>query len=89
MPGDNNQKDENNEEEITVYDYDHSEKSSSNIRQARYRPHQKKLNVVFQNGSEYEYDEVPQDVIDDWMKADSLGSYHYNHIRTAFPYHQV
>lgn len=49
--------------------------TSSNIRSVGYDPHKKLLEIEFNSGAIYQYDDVPQHVYDNLMTAESVGSY--------------
>lgn len=42
------------------------------------------LKVTFRNGKEYEYADVPQDVIDRWLDANSQGAFYTANIKDKF-----
>jgi hypothetical protein len=42
-----------------------------------------------ETGRTYIYEDVPQEVYDSLLFADSLGAYFNAHIRGHFPYHEV
>lgn len=53
-----------------------------------YDPELQILEIIFNNGSIYQYRGVPRDVFDQIMRADSKGSYFQNNIRDEFEYWQ-
>lgn len=59
---------------------------SSNLDSVGYDPTEMKLRVRFNNGSEYEYDGVPQEVYDGFFDAPSVGSYFNETVKQSFPY---
>lgn len=59
---------------------------SSNIRKIAYNPVTKKLRVVFENDSAYEYSDVPQIIAGAFFTAESVGSYFAKNIRNGFAY---
>lgn len=46
------------------------------------------LEIIFNNGSIYQYRNVPREVFDQFMRAESKGSYFQNNIRDEFEYWQ-
>jgi hypothetical protein len=60
-------------------------KNSSAIHSASYVNNQ--LSVTFHTGSTYVYHGVPKKLADEFLAADSLGSFFHRNIRTAYPYH--
>ena len=63
--------------------------SSSNIDQVGYDPSTETMQVVFQNGSVYEYRGVPQGEYDAFISAPSLGSYLNRNIRNNYAYEKI
>lgn len=63
--------------------------SSSNIDQVGYDASTETMQVVFQNGSVYEYRGVPQGEYDALMSAPSLGSYLNRNIRNNYAYEKL
>jgi len=63
--------------------------NSSNIRNVEYDEDKKILKVKFLNGGEYKYSEVPKDVYEDLLNADSKGSFFYRNIRGTYSYSKV
>lgn len=59
---------------------------SSNIASAGYNPYTRKMYIKFHRGGVYEYSEVPEQVWDEFMKAESHGQYAHRHIYWTFPY---
>ena len=63
---------------------------SSAIEQVSYDPDAQTLIATFrESGRTYVYDEVPEEVYDGLLFADSLGTYFNAHIRDCFPYREV
>lgn len=58
-------------------------KESSNIAAAYYNKNNLLLQVDFISGSTYLYEDVPYQVIERWMEAESVGQYFNKHIRSA------
>lgn len=46
------------------------------------------LEIIFNNGSIYQYRNVPREVFDQFMSADSKGNYFQDNIRDEFEYWQ-
>ena len=63
--------------------------TSSNITSIGYDTETQTLEVQFTSGAVYQYENVPPDVYQALMAADSIGSYFYYHVRKSFPYHPV
>ena len=62
---------------------------SSNIKSVGYDPALQLLEIEFQDGSVYQYNDVPRRVRDELMTAPSLGSYFHANIRGGYRYHKV
>lgn len=62
---------------------------SSMMSHIGYDPASKTLTILFQSGKRYEYDGVEQQVFDDFLTADSKGSYFRGMIDDCYPYRQV
>lgn len=45
--------------------------------------------VKFNNGSLYEYKDVPQDMFDNLLNAPSIGSYLHHHFKDVFSYKKL
>ena len=60
--------------------------ASSNLRSVGYDEATHTLEIEFQNGRVYRYLEVPREVYEGLMKADSLGRYFNEYIRDDYPY---
>lgn len=63
--------------------------SSSNIQSIGYDESTETLRVQFNNGSVYEYRNVPIIVYNDFMQAGSLGAYLNRNIRNSYPYEKI
>jgi len=63
--------------------------SSSNIDAVAYDGVLKELGVRFKGGSEYRYYEVEPNVYEEFMAADSKGSYFHANIRNTFRFKKV
>lgn len=59
---------------------------SSNLRSVGYDEATRTLEIEFRSGRVYRYIEVPRDVYEELMSADSLGRYFNKYIREAYPY---
>ncbi len=62
---------------------------SSMIHAVGYDPEKHILEVVFNTGRTYQYADVPPEVYDSLLKAESKGRYFLAHIRDAYPYWSV
>lgn len=60
--------------------------SSSNVRAVGYEASTSTLEVEFNNASVYQYHEVPQEVYDAFMQADSKGSFLNTQIKGSYGY---
>ena len=54
---------------------------SSNIAKQGYDPATKTFKIQFLSGSTYLHHDVPQDVYDEWLAADSKGSRYHSNIK--------
>jgi hypothetical protein len=62
---------------------------SSMIEAVGYDPDSKEMEVVFHSGQIYRYADVPREVYEGLLAADSKGQYMHAHVLDAFPYRQV
>jgi hypothetical protein len=63
---------------------------SSAISEVTYQKKSENLYVTFKrDGATYLYEDVPQEVYDEFMKADSKGIYFKNIIEPNYPYRKV
>ena len=63
---------------------------SSALEQVSYDEVSQTLCATFRdNGRTYLYEEVPQEVYDGLLFADSLGAYFNSHIRDQFPHREI
>ena len=62
---------------------------STNLSKVKYWKNTKTLRVTFKNGSEYDYYDVPADVVQDLITASSVGSYHNSKIREVYRFARV
>jgi hypothetical protein len=58
---------------------------SSNIVGVKYDGEKKSLMVVFTSGGHYMYSEVPEEVYEGFMQAESRGKYFHKNIRNIYP----
>lgn len=63
--------------------------ASSNVRSVGYDGPSQTLEVEFQNGSVYQYYNVPENIYNEFMKAPSKGVFLNTYIRTQYPYSRV
>jgi len=59
---------------------------SSLIREVCYKEEIQTLYVRFKNGTMYSYTEVPRNIFDDLMSAESIGKYFVRNIKTSFSF---
>ena len=63
---------------------------STALEQVAYDPRAHILRATFrETGRTYAYHDVPQEVYDGLLFADSLGAYFNSHIRDHFPYREI
>lgn len=62
---------------------------SSQISAVGYDADSRKMEIRFANGALYQYDEVPKATYDGLMSADSIGRYHKDNVKYAFPYRRL
>ena len=63
--------------------------SSSNLAAVGYDPNTKILEIEFHGGSVYAYSDVPQDIFDELMSAESHGKYFNANIKDKYPYTKI
>ena len=63
--------------------------SSSNLVSVGYDAGSKVLQIEFDRGAVYEYDDVPHDVYEGLMSATSHGKYFDRHIKGCYEYRRV
>jgi lysyl-tRNA synthetase class 2 len=63
--------------------------TSSNIGRAVFNTDDKNLLIEFNNGSIYEYENVPLEVFTDFKKSESQGKYFNANISKSFKYKRV
>ena len=62
---------------------------SSNIKAVKYDAKEEALFVVFTNGGHYAYSNVPQEVYDGLLEADSAGKFFHASVRSTYPVRKV
>ena len=62
---------------------------SSNLESYEYDPEEQTLTITFKSGSTYQYDGVPQGVVERLASAASPGKFFYAAIRDAYPFEEV
>ncbi len=65
------------------------EVQSSNLKTVAYNVNEKSLEVEFRNGRKYLYKNVPPEIFDGLVGADSIGSFFHKHIRFSFKYEEI
>lgn len=63
--------------------------SSSNLASVGYEPETFTLQIEFNNGTIYEYYDVPEETYVNLINAGSVGSFFYANIRNVFSFQQV
>lgn len=63
--------------------------TSSNIDQIGYDKDTSTLGVIFLNGSEYQYPDVPEDLYNDFMAASSHGKFFHENIKYEFSFRRL
>lgn len=63
--------------------------SSSNISSIGYDPESQTLEIEFNDGSIYQYNDVPQLIYESLMNAGSHGQYLNQHIKDKYSYHKT
>ncbi len=59
---------------------------SSNIASVGYDDSTNTLEIEFNSGHLYQYFDVPKNIYDELLIADSVGKYFYNHIKGIYRY---
>lgn len=62
---------------------------SSNLESYEYDAETETLTISFKSGSSYQYDGVPQAVVERLASAASPGKYFFAAIRDSYPYEEV
>jgi hypothetical protein len=63
--------------------------SSTVIDSISYDPERRELAITFKSGRTYVYDDVPIDIYEELLAADSQGAYFNHNIRDAYEYREV
>lgn len=63
--------------------------SSSNVESVGYEKDSETLEVEFKNGTLYQYFDVPQQIFDGLISADSVGGYLAQNIKGVYRYSRV
>lgn len=59
---------------------------SSNIAEVGFET---RLRIKFTSGGIYEYHDVPEEICQNLLKADSIGKYFHAGIRNKYPFHKI
>lgn len=62
---------------------------SSNIAQVGHDPNQNVLIIRFVNGTYYRFDNVPEQVYNNFITAQSVGKYFQSYIRNTYPFKKI
>ena len=68
---------------------EHTKLKSSNVASAGYDPATKRLEVIFTSGGHYQFSDVPQDVYDSFLKAESFGRFFQANVRGKYPHKRL
>lgn len=63
--------------------------ASSNILGIAYDEDTQEMQVEFTSGSTYKYDDVPQEIYEDFLGASSPGTFFANNIKGSYGYSRV
>ena len=63
--------------------------ASTSIRSVGYDDEADVLEIEFQSGGVYRYEEVPRGVYDDLLRAESHGRYFHDHVRGEYGYRRI
>ena len=63
--------------------------NSSNIAKMGYDPTRKILVIEFHSGSKYAYKDVPEEVYDNLVHAESVGGTFHRDVKTKYDYERV
>jgi hypothetical protein len=66
-----------------------NEIQSSNIKKTEYDTETKKLLVTFNNGTQYEYDEVPHQLYTQFRMSESQGKFFTSKISKTYKYKKI
>lgn len=62
---------------------------SSIIKQVDYFANDNRLIITFHSGRRYEYKGVMKDLVKEWLKSDSVGSFFSKYIKGQFHYEEI
>lgn len=62
---------------------------SSNIAAVGYDPETQVLDIEFNNGARYSYDDVPKRVYDELLNAPSIGRYFSSNVKTQYRFYRA
>jgi KTSC domain-containing protein len=62
---------------------------SSNLQSGTYDTDSRELVIVFNNGGQYRYSDVPPNIWEDLITAPSAGSFFHHNIRQSFSYERL
>jgi len=62
----------------------HDFPTSTHIARIQYNPDNARLRVEFRSGSTYEYEDVPYDVVNGFIEAESAGKYFNAHVKSKY-----
>ena len=77
------------EREMEPREFDKEIEDSTNISLLSYSAPERCLIVTFNSGSTYEYTDVPVDVAENFLQAESVGKFFYKNIRGNYKYQRV
>lgn len=63
----------------------HKPVKSSAIESVGYDPKNRRLEIKWKSGSLSIHNDVPQHVVDNFLKASSIGAYWHSHIKGTYP----
>ena len=63
--------------------------NSSNIKHIAYQPQFKVMQVIFENGRIYWYYQVPREVYDAFISAQSKGTYFWSNIKNKYTFKRI
>lgn len=63
---------------------DRQQVKSSNLKSVGHDPEQSILEVEFKSGAVYQYEEVPEDVYQDMLAAESVGKYFNTQVKGSY-----
>lgn len=65
------------------------EVTSSQFKKVKYDSDTETLIITFNNGSKYSYEDVPEKVFLDLIRADSLGSFFIKNIKSKYKFTKI